>query len=580
MELSGGDVIAKALKDYQISHVYTLSGGHISPILVGCKKNGIHVVDVRDEVNAVFAADATARITGVPGVAIVTAGPGVTNTITALKNAQMAQSPLVLFGGAAATVLKGRGSLQDIDQISLVKSTVKFAVTINRNCDIIPAIEHAFQAASSDVPGPVFVECPIDLLYDEGLVRSWYEISGNGPPSKSLKSRVFQFYIHRHLDKIFECTLDTMEPELPDVTTPKHNIAKVEKAVGLLTNAEKPVLLVGSQAMLYPDTVDDLSRAVSSLAIPVYLTGMARGLLGASSSCQIRHHRGKTLKDADLVMIAGMPCDFRLGYGRTINSKATLISVNRSKKDLTMNRKPDLGILSDPSGFLCDLAEHSFNKPDTWKKWLNSLQSSDKEREDEISNMAAEHTNLINPLAFFKEMDAVLNNDSILVADGGDFVGTSSYILKPRGPLSWLDPGVFGTLGVGAGFAMGAKLSRPKSEVWLIYGDGSAGYSLQEFDTFVRHGIPIIAVVGNDASWAQIARDQVEVLGDDVATVLRRSDYHLVAEGYGAKGFLLTEMSQVKSVLEKAKEVAGEGTPVLINVHLGKTDFRKGSISM
>ena len=188
MELSGGEAIGRILKDYHVSHVFTLSGGHISPILVGCRKNGIYVVDVRDEGNAVFAADAAARISGIPGVAVVTAGPGVTNTITALKNAQMAQSPLVLFGGAAATVIKGRGSLQDIDQISLVKSTVKFAVSVNQNCDIVPAVEKAFQAARSGVPGPVFVECPIDLLYDEGLVRSWYEKSGN-EPSKSLKSR-------------------------------------------------------------------------------------------------------------------------------------------------------------------------------------------------------------------------------------------------------------------------------------------------------------------------------------------------------------------------------------------------------
>jgi len=579
MELSGGEAIGRILKEYHVSHVFTLSGGHISPILVGCKKNGIHVVDVRDEGNAVFAADATARITGIPGVAVVTAGPGVTNTITALKNAQMAQSPLVLLGGAAATVIKGRGSLQDIDQISLVKSTVKFAVSINQNCDIVPAIEHAFRKARSGVPGPVFVECPIDLLYDEALVRSWYESSGN-KPSKGLKSRVFQFYLNRHLDKIFECTLDTMEPEPPEETVSKHDTGKLEKALRLLAGAEKPVLLVGSQAMLYPDRADDLARSVSSLNIPVFLTGMARGLLGPSSSFQIRHHRKKALKAADVVIIAGMPCDFRLGYGRAINSAATLISVNRNKKDLTMNRKPDLGILGDPCGFLCDLSDRPFTKPDAWRQWLATLQESDKEREAEIDNMAAEPTELINPLAFFKEMDAVLDDNSILVADGGDFVGTSSYILRPRKPLSWLDPGVFGTLGVGGGFAMGAKLMKPESEVWLIYGDGSAGYSLQEFDTMVRHGIPVIGVVGNDASWAQIARDQVDVLGDDVATVLRRSDYHLVAEGFGAKGLLVKAPDQVRPALETAKELAGKGIPVLINVHLGRTDFRKGSISM
>lgn len=580
MAQNGGDVIANILKDYGVPHIFTLSGGHISPILVGCKKAGIRVIDVRDEANAVFAADATARLTGVPGVAVVTAGPGVTNTITALKNAQMAQSPLIVFGGSAATVIKGRGSLQDIDQISLLKSTVKLAVTVNRNCDIVPAIEHAFEAAQSDVPGPVFVEFPIDILYDEKLVRLWYESSGNGPPSSSLKSRVFQFYIHRHLDNIFECDLDTMAPEALKTTIPVPDKTKLEKAARFVHRAERPVLLIGSQALLCTERIAELVDAVNALGLPVYLTGMARGLLGASSDLQMRHRRKEALKKADLVMIAGMPCDFRLNYGRAINSATTLISINRSKKDLTLNRKPDLPVLGDPCQFLCRLASLPPEKPDAWQTWIQTLRASDEERETEIRHMASGPTGLINPLTFFEQLDGILEDDSILVADGGDFVATASYTLRPRRPLSWLDPGVFGTLGVGAGFALGAKLARPDSPVWLIYGDGSAGYSLQEFDTFVRHHLPVIAVVGNDASWAQIARDQVTVLGDDVATVLRRSDYHLVAEGYGGKGFVLKDAKQIKPVLQNARQIAQQGNPVLINVHLGQTDFRKGSISM
>jgi len=183
-------------------------------------------------------------------------------------------------------------------------------------------------------------------------------------------------------------------------------------------------------------------------------------------------------------------------------------------------------------------------------------------------------------LRFFKTLDDFLAEDSVIVADGGDFVATASYVLRPKGPLSWLDPGVFGTLGVGAGFALGSALSRPHSEIWLIYGDGAAGYSLQEIDTFVRHGLPVIIVVGNDASWAQIARDQVVVLKDDVGTVLRRTDYHTVADGFGGKGFLLDREDQILPVLQTARETAKQGTPVLINVMLAKTDFRKGSISM
>jgi acetolactate synthase-like protein len=174
----------------------------------------------------------------------------------------------------------------------------------------------------------------------------------------------------------------------------------------------------------------------------------------------------------------------------------------------------------------------------------------------------------------------VLPDDSVLVVDGGDFVATASYVVRPRGPLRWLDPGAFGTLGVGGGFALGAKLVRPGSEVWILYGDGSAAYSIAELDTFARHGLAVIAVVGNDASWGQIAREQVDILGSAVGTVLARNDYHVVAEGYGAKGLLLTRTEDAPRVLSEAREIARGGKPVLINAHLSRTDFRKGSISM
>ena len=213
-------------------------------------------------------------------------------------------------------------------------------------------------------------------------------------------------------------------------------------------------------------------------------------------------------------------------------------------------------------------------------EWVAQLRKRDQERDEEIRRKAETPGELINPLHLCQKIEQVIDPDSILVADGGDFVATASYIVKPRNPLSWLDPGVFGTLGVGAGFALGAKLCRPEAEVWILYGDGSVGYSLAEFDTFVRHNIPVIAVVGNDAGWTQIAREQMEILEDDVGTVLRHSGYHIAAEGFGGKGLLLKDPQQIPEVLLQAKTAAAQGQPVLINAHLGKTDFRKGSISM
>jgi thiamine pyrophosphate-dependent acetolactate synthase large subunit-like protein len=588
MSLNGGDVIAKVLKSQGVPFVFTLCGGHISPILVGCRKAGIRVVDTRGEAGAVFAADAAARLTGVPGVAIVTAGPGVTNTFTAAKNAQMAQVPLVLIGGASATILKGRGSLQDIDQLPLLLSIVKMAESIQQNCDIVPVLEGAFTIARSGVPGPVFIECPIDLLYDEELVRSWYGAGSDQKKPHNIVQKVKGLHLKHHVDRVFSCDFESMEPNPKDL----HSLAAshpetqkaihlTAKAIHLTAKAERPVMVLGSQALLHPAQAGTLAEAVSSLGIPVYLAGMARGLMGASHPLHMRHKRRDALKDTDLVILAGMPCDFRLDYGRVINSAATLISVNRSKVDLSLNRKPSLAIHGDPYHFLVALANHpEYNPGKKWAAWQDRLRETDQRREKEIDAMAGETDQGVNPIRFFKKLDKFLKDNSILIADGGDFVATAAYNLHPRKPLQWLDPGVFGTLGVGGGFALGAKLARPDSEVWILYGDGSAGYSLQELDTFVRHGLPVIAVVGNDAGWTQIARDQVAVFKDDVGTVLRHTDYHIVAEGFGAKGILVEREDQIEEALQQARTLANTGRPVLINLLISPTDFRKGSLSV
>jgi acetolactate synthase-1/2/3 large subunit len=580
MELNSGDIIAQVLRECSVKFLFTLCGGHISPILTGAKKEGLRVIDVRDEVNAVFAADAVGRLTGVPGVAAVTAGPGLTNSLTALKNAQMAQSPMILLGGAAPTMLKNKGALQDIDQLSLVKSIVKMAVTIRRNCDIISVMEKAVDVCRSGVPGPVFIECPIDLLYGESLVRQWYGVKSDTEPGGGLRSRLLDFYLKRHVDRMFACEFEDMKPGEVNITPPDFDNSRVAKAMELVAISQKPVLIIGSQAMLHPGMVHKLAEAVGTLGIPVFLTGMARGLLGRSHRLQMRHQRKKALKNADLVILAGMPCDFRLGYGRSFGSGAKIISINRSKADLKLNCRPDLAVLSDPFLFLCALADVPTAESSAWTPWIQELKQNDDAREKSILDTSRENTDFLNPLFLLKKLNDFMDEKSMIVADGGDFVGTAAYILQPGGPLTWLDPGAFGTLGVGAGFALGSKLTHPATEVWLIYGDGAAGFSLQEFDTFVRHKTPVIALVGNDAGWTQIGRDQTIIFGDDVATVLRRTDYHLVAEGYGGKGFVVDKKEDIDQVFIEARQAAKAGHPVLINALIGKTDFRKGSISM
>jgi acetolactate synthase-1/2/3 large subunit len=294
---------------------------------------------------------------------------------------------------------------------------------------------------------------------------------------------------------------------------------------------------------------------------------------------QMRHARREALRAADCVVLAGVPCDFRLDYGRHVRRSATLIAANRSRKDATMNRRPTIAAIGDAGATLCALAQRiggSVDRPE----WLVALRARDAAREADIDRQALEVGEHVNPVALFRQLDAAMGEDAVVVADGGDFVATASYILRPRGPLTWLDPGAFGTLGVGAGFTLAAGIARPRGETWLVWGDGASGYGLAEFDTFVRHGVPAIAIVGNDAAWMQIAREQVKMLGDDVATVLARSDYHRVVEGFGASGIVVRRTAEVADALGEARAIARAGRPVLVNVWLDKTAFREGSISM
>lgn len=582
MEYNGGSIIGEVLAQHDVTHLFTLCGGHISPILVGSKEQGIKVVDVRDEASAVFAADAIARMTGNVGVAAVTAGPGVTNTLTALKNAQMAQSPVLLFGGAAATVLKGRGSLQDIDQLSMVKSITKWATSVKTVSALGPTVEKAIEIAKSGVPGPVFIEVPVDLLYTEELVKEWYLSESGAKDAKNVGAKALGLYLKAHLYRQFHQPHFELELPRPDLRIPGRAEAKISDVVELLRTAERPALVIGSQTLVNLPDAEPLRQAIEELGIPCWLGGMGRGLLGQTSALQFRHKRTKALKEADVVIVCGFPFDFRLGYGRSIGSSATLVAANLSARDLRKNRRPQIALQMHPGRFLEKLCAEFGSGAGKWDPWFDTLRERETARDAQIAAMAdlEPAEGLVNSVDFFMKLEKKIADDSILVVDGGDFVATGAYILRPRGPLSWLDPGVFGTLGVGGGFTIGAASARPDAEIWLIYGDGSSGYSLAEFDTYVRHGMAPIAVIGTDGSWAQIAREQGQVLGDDVGTVLRRSDYHKVAEGYGGVGLLLTDPAKIDETLDTAKRLAAEGKPVCINVHIGPSDFRKGSISM
>jgi len=579
--IDGGQIIARVLARQGVRQLYTLCGGHISPILVAAKHGGIAIIDVRDEASAVFAADATARMTGIPGVAAVTAGPGLTNTITAVKNAQLAESPIVILGGATATVLEGRGSLQDIDQVALMAPHVKQVFTPKAVRQLVPTLESAFRIAREGVPGPVFVEVPVDLLYPEATVREWYIDQGGVKNPKNLVGYATRAYLEQHLARQF-FGAPGPEPSAPVVVEPlAASKREVEKLAGMIRAAQRPVFVIGSQTVGAAAEVPGIAAAVEQLGVPTYLAGGARGLLGRDHALQFRHARTKALKAADLVVVFGFALDFRLGYGRSIGSQAKLVTVNLGADALTQNRRPTLGVHAHPGRLITQLAGALMGRsPGPWTQWFADLREREAGRDAEIVEQGKAEVEGVNPIDLFLRLDPLLADDSVLVVDGGDFVATAAYILRPRQPLSWLDPGVFGTLGVGGGFALASCAVRPSAEVWLIYGDGSSGYSLAEIDTCVRRGLAPIALIGNDGSWQQIARDQVEILGDACGTELRRTAYHTVAEGYGGRGLLLDDPAKIDATLAEAKAIAKQGQPVVVNVMIGATEFRKGSISM
>jgi acetolactate synthase-like protein len=440
--------------------------------------------------------------------------------------------------------------------------------------------QRAITIAREGVPGPVFLEVPVDLLYPEHVVRGWYAKEAGLGKGKGIGAKALELYIRGHLYRQFHAPA-TPEVSLPQLRMPgRSRSSSLDSVVAAVERAERPVLVIGSQTMVGVTDPERIAKAVRAIGAPVFLGGMARGLLGRADALQFRHARTPALKEADLVVVAGFPFDFRLGYGRSIGKNATVVAVNLSADEMRKNRRPEFAVEMHPGELLVALAERLGGRRLAVEPWFATLRGREAARDAEIVAAAKPQGDLIDPLHFLLRLEEAMSDDAAIVVDGGDFVATASYVVRPRAPLAWLDPGVFGTLGVGGGFSVGAAAARPGREVWLLWGDGSSAYTLAELDTCVRHGFAPIAIIGNDGSWAQIAREQVEVLGTPLGTVLRRSDYHRVAEGYGAVGMVLSDSSKIDETLAAAKATARQGRPVCVNVMLRASEFRKGSISI
>ncbi len=537
----GGRLVSQALKRHGITHVFTLCGGHVQPIYDGCLDDGIRVVDVRHEQTAGHAADGYARVTGQAGVCIVTAGPGVTDVVTAVANAQRAQVPMICIGGAGPKTLSDMGSLQDMDTVTLMRPISKWAVQVAESRRLGEYLDAAFRIATSGVPGPVYLEMPLDVLMMGG-------------------------------DDALPATAP-MEPPRPG-----GDPRAVARLAELVDKAERPVFLVGTQLRWSPDR-EALRRLADASEVPFFLNGMARGGLPPTHPNLFTRSRKMAIGNADLIVIFGTPFDFRLDYGRAMNPAATLVQIDLDGGEPGRNRKIDLGIHGDGGLVLAQLAAALPGGGVRRPEWLAAVRAAETKSRAKMAEEIKSDVSPPNPLRVCAEVGRRLGPSDIIIGDGGDFVATAAYVLELQWPQIWMDPGPLGTLGVGPGYAMAAKLARPEANVVIMYGDGSFGLHAMEFEAMVRQNIPVVSVIGNDAGWTQIRRGQIEMYGKEraVATALEYTRYDKVVEALGGFGAWVETIDQLGPALDAA---FASGKPACVNVKIATSDFRKGSISV
>ncbi len=524
-QLHGGRLVAKRLKAHGVSKLFTLSGGHIFSIYDGCREEGIDLVDTRHEQTAAFAAEGWAKATRQVGVAALTAGPGVTNAMSALGSSLQNGSPVVALGGRAPAMRWGQGSLQEIDHVPFVAPLTRSARTVESTADIPGAVDSAFAAAQGPPSGPAFVDFPLDHVFMESDVDA-----------DSEAARV------DHLG-------------LPAASG-------TEKAIELLRGAERPVLMAGTG--LYWAHGEDAVRALAEeLTIPVFVNGLGRGCLAADHDLFFSRARGKGLKEADVAIVVGVPMDFRLGFGGSFGDDTQIVLLDSTEPDRKPPRDAAVELYGGIPATLDALREGATGGPER-RSWAESLRAAeDEKRVGELNELTDERAPL-HPLRVYHELKAVLDRDAVVIGDGGDFVSYAGRVIDTYEPGCWMDPGPFGCLGAGPGYAMAAKVANPDRQVCLLLGDGAFGFAGMEFDTMVRHNIPVVAVMGNNGIWALEKHPMEFLYGYSVAADLQpECRYDQVVEALGGHGELVREPAQLRGALERA---FASGKPALVNV--------------
>ncbi|MDE0133237.1 MAG: thiamine pyrophosphate-binding protein [Acidimicrobiaceae bacterium] len=533
-ETHGGKLAARALKAAGVECVFTLSGGHVMGIYDGCLDEGIDVIDVRHEQAATHAADAWARLhPGKVGVAILTAGPGVTDGVTGVANAWRANSPILVFGGQGPFKHAGRGSLQEMDHVSLMRPVTKWSGACGETRRIAEYIELAVRTALSGVPGPAFLEIPMDIL-------------------------------HGRVD------LDAVEvPSFRDYRVAAAAAAPlVEQAAQLIASAERPVVMAGT-ALKWSEGGDALAAFLDATSVPCYVNGMARGEISWDHPSFLSLTRKEALEAADVAILAGTPLDFRMKFGRAIPADARIVQLDLDETLIGQNRPADVSLVGNLGAnfdALLDVLKATGVTVDASAQ-LAALRTREIELDEARSAELNSDEVPIDPLRLCREIADAVTDDMIVIGDGGDIVAQASKVIRVPRRGTWMDPGPLGTLGVGMPFALAAQKAHPDKRVLIVYGDGSFGLNGFEYDTAVRFGLPIVGVVGNDAAWGQMLRPQAGLYGQDrvVATELNYTRYDKVVEAMGGHGEHVTEPDQIAPALQRAFD---SGMPALVNVEI------------
>ncbi len=539
----GGRLIARRLKAHGVSKLFTLSGGHLFSIYDGCRTEGIDIVDVRHESTAAFAAEGWAKVTREPGVCALTAGPGVTNGMSAMASAQANHSPMVVLGGRAPAGRWGQGSLQEIDHVPFVRPLTKRASTAQSTAEIPGLVDEAIASALAPHGGPSFVDFPLDYVFmeaPEGEARADSEREGEGRQRRPAGREV----------------------------GPMPAGEEMERAAELLREAERPVVMAGTD-LYWGHGEGALAEMVEELRIPVCLNGLARGCVAADHEMFFSRARSQALQGADVAVVVGVPMDFRLGFGAAFGAETEIVVIDRVEPARPHPRSVAAEVYGDLTQTLSELrrAVGSGTKGAGARRnesWISQLRAAETEKR------AAEQAELtdarapLHPMRLYAELATMLERDAIVVGDGGDFVSYAGRVVDSFQPGCWMDPGPFGCLGAGPGYALAAKLARPERQVVLLLGDGAVGFSGMEWDTLARHGVGVVGVVGNNGIWALEKHPMEFLYGYSVAAELRPGTrYDQVVEALGGHGELVERPEQLRPALERALAARG---PAMVNV--------------